>query len=474
MHAHLRDALAHEQKLEILTARREPAQNLLRTQNAEQRADHEAALFERNELDSQLAKIRLVAGNDLQITRLAEDRGPPRRGGARAGRPARDREDPPASFSTTAPSIGNNGCASPRNSASKNPTARRPGSSRCRAPTNPPRSMRPSGCRASIRRWSTTPATRCARSTTKIKELEGRESRLRRELDDLDHKGSAAPSPLLDALKSRGQKADALGRVIEVKAEAEPWWPLLESLLGIKRGAVLATDFKAAWDQARRLGHVEEPLVHPDELGALPKKPKPGTVAALFETDHELARSYLHHLYGDLIAVESAGQLDAHPRAFSKDGWLKDPPHRQHFQPSKEFTIGEEGLRRLRTLRQDELAEVQRGTGPPATAPARIGGRSSTAASNGRSTRATRRPAARGSATCRGCARNSPSSTRRFGCSPRRSARRWWKKLRVMEKTFHGVHRTHRPARNQPGEIRAGRSAAWTGWPGSRKKSARP
>jgi hypothetical protein len=193
----------------------------------------------------------------------------------------------------------------------------------------------------------------------KIKDLESRESRLTRELDDLDHKGSAAPSPLLDALKSRGQKADALGRVIEVKAEAEPWWPLLESLLGNKRSAVLATDFKAAWEQAKRIGHVEEPLVHPDELDDVPKSPKPGTVSDLFETKHDLAKAYLHHLYGDMIAVDSAAQLERHPRAFSKDGWLKDPPHRQHLQPSKEFTIGEEGMRRLRTAKQDELAEVK-------------------------------------------------------------------------------------------------------------------
>jgi hypothetical protein len=192
----------------------------------------------------------------------------------------------------------------------------------------------------------------------RIKDLESREARLRRELEDLDHKGSAAPSPLLDALKSRGQKADALGRVIEVKAEAEPWWPLLESLLGNKRSAVLAADFKAAWEQARRLGHIDEALVHPDELGTAPKNPKPGTVAAFFETKHDLASAWLHHLLGDVIAVESPAQLELHPRAFSKDGWFKDPPQRLHFQPAKEFTIGEEGLRRLRTLRQDELAEV--------------------------------------------------------------------------------------------------------------------
>ena len=356
LHAHLRDALAHEQKLEFLTARRGQLDQL-RTQNAEQRADHEAALLERNELDSQLAKIRLVAGNDLQITRLAEDRGK-RDEVARELDGLRETEKTARQFLHDRTQHWKQWLRLAQELGLEEPDSatawlkQMQGADESVALDAAARMPRIYQTLVNEARDALRPVD------DKIKELEGRESRLRRELDDLDHKGSAAPSPLLDALKSRGQKADALGRVIEVKAEAEPWWPLLESLLGIKRGAVLATDFKAAWDQARRLGHVEEPLVHPDELGALPKKPKPGTVAALFETDHELARSYLHHLYGDLVAVESAGQLEAHPRGFSKDGWLKDPPHRQHFQPSKEFTIGEEGLRRLRTLRQDELSEV--------------------------------------------------------------------------------------------------------------------
>jgi uncharacterized protein YPO0396 len=73
LHAHLHEALAHEQKLESLTDRRNQLE-VLRAQNSEQRADFEAAINERNELDSLLAAIRLVAGNDFQITRLAENR----------------------------------------------------------------------------------------------------------------------------------------------------------------------------------------------------------------------------------------------------------------------------------------------------------------------------------------------------------------------------------------------------------------
>ncbi|MCU0748572.1 MAG: hypothetical protein MUF13_03400 [Akkermansiaceae bacterium] len=325
LHAHLHEALAHEQRLESLTERRSQL-DVLRSQNSEQRADYEAAINERNELDSQLAAIRLVAGNDLQITRLAETR-------SRRDEVARDLD----------------GLKEIEKSARQFLHDR----------IQYWKQWLRLGKEFGLHELVNDAREQLRPVEDKIKDLESRESRLTRELDDLDHKGSAAPSPLLDALKSRGQKADALGRVIEVKAEAEPWWPLLESLLGNKRSAVLATDFKAAWEQAKRIGHVEEPLVHPDELDDVPKSPKPGTVSDLFETKHDLAKAYLHHLYGDMIAVDSAAQLERHPRAFSKDGWLKDPPHRQHLQPSKEFTIGEEGMRRLRTAKQDELAEVK-------------------------------------------------------------------------------------------------------------------
>ncbi len=357
LHAHLRDALAHEQKLEILTARANQRAKL-RADHAEDRARYDDALGERNELDAQLAKIRLVAGNDLQITRLAEDR-------ARREEVARELDVLQEMAKSARQFLHDRTqhwkqwlrlgqelrLGEPEQAADWLKLMQ--GADESAALDAAARMPRIYQSVVNEAREHLRPAEE------KIRELESRENRLRRELDDLDQKGSAAPSPLLDALKSRGQRAEALGRVIEVKAEAEPWWPLLESLLGVRRGAVLAEDFKAAWEQARRIGPMEAPLVHPDELGKAPKTASDGTVAALFETKNPLAKAYLHHLFGDLAAVETSAHLELHRRAFSKDGWLKDPPHREHFQPAREFTIGEEGLRRLRTLRQDELAEVK-------------------------------------------------------------------------------------------------------------------
>ncbi|GAA5123229.1 hypothetical protein JIN84_11110 [Luteolibacter yonseiensis] len=355
LHAHLRIALGHEQKLENLTSRQSDLETL-RYQNAESRTAHEEALAERNELDSQLAKIRLVAGNDLQITRLAEDRSR-RDDVARELDSLRETEKSARQFLHDRTQYWKQWLRLAKDFGLEEPE---PAGDWLRQMQGADESLALDTAAKMPRIYQAMvndARDRLRPIEEEIKVLEGRESRLRRELDDLDHKGSAAPSPLLDALKSRGQRADAFGRVIEVKAEAEPWWPLLESLLGNKRSAVLAEDFKAAWEQAKRLGHMDEPLVHPEEISKSDNN-KPGTVAAFFETEHTLAKAYLQHHFGDMMAVEKAGQLDSHARGFSKDGWLKDPPHRQHFQPAKEFTIGEEGLRRLRTMRQDELVEI--------------------------------------------------------------------------------------------------------------------
>jgi len=357
IHAHLHEALAHEQKLESLTDRRDQL-DVLRSQNSEQSADYEAAIRERNELESKLAKVELDAGGNSQIARLAELRrqrdevSQELDGLKEIEKSARQFLHDRIQYWKQWLRLGKEFGLHEPDSATEW-IRQMQGADETAALDAAARMPRIYQSMVNDARDQLRPVEE------KIKDLENRDSRLTRELDDLDHKGSAAPSPLLDTLKSRGQKADALGRVIEVKAEAEPWWPLLESLLGNKRGAILATDFKAAWEQAKRIGHVDEALVHPDELDSAPKSPKPGTVCDLFETKHELAKSYLHHLYGDMIAVDSAAQLERHPRAFSKDGWLKDPPHRQHLQPSKEFTIGEEGMRRLRTAKQDELTEVK-------------------------------------------------------------------------------------------------------------------
>lgn len=353
---HLRDALSHEERNEKLIACRSELEQL-REQHAEQGAEHEAAIVERNELESQLREIRLVAGNDSQIAALANQRGR-RDDVAReleqlrdAAKTARDylhergshwkqwlkmaealKIEIPQDAQTWLETMRGANEAAGLDAAEKMPRIFHTLDSEARDQLRPIRE--------------------------RLSELDARKSRLKRELDDLTHKGSSQASPLLDALKARGHKAEALARVIEVKSEAEAWWPLLETLLGADRQAVLVEDFAAAWNQARKIGHSSEALVHPDELAKENDVTK-GSVADFFETGNPLAARYLQQRYGDLIPVDKVSKLKSHARAISSDGWLKDPPLRIHLQASKDLTIGEEGRRRLRLRLEEDLVTLE-------------------------------------------------------------------------------------------------------------------
>ncbi len=192
----------------------------------------------------------------------------------------------------------------------------------------------------------------------RLAEYELRKAALHKDLAQL-REGQASPSPILNALLARGQKAVSLGRVVEVKPVAEKWWPLLESVLGHNRRAIIAEDFRAAWDQAQVTPNPNEPLIQPDEAAKISAKVEKGSLREMLETKHELAGKVLDQLLGDIIAVNKSSQLDKHPRALSLDGWLKDPPRRLRLMPERELTLGEEGLRRLRDMRESELRDTE-------------------------------------------------------------------------------------------------------------------
>lgn len=357
---HLRHALVHEEWLERLQKCRAEIQHL-RTETAEQRADYQAAISERDELERQLGKVRLTAGSDSQISRLAETR--------------QDRERVAKDLNDL-----NAAAKSARDYLHERTTCWKQWLGMAREleleqPENATEwlaAMRGADEAAGLDAVERMPriyhvlhsaATETLRPIVEERQqAEARGLRLRRELEDLEQKGSSLASPLLDALRSRGQKVDALGRVIEVRPEAEEWWPLLESLLGDELQALLPEDFLAAWDQARRLTQTNERLVQPDEVPTGIKATS-GSVASLFETKHPLAERFLAYRYGDLMTVDSVLKFTAYDRALSLDGWLKDPPLRIRLQPSRDFTIGEEGRRRRRARIEEEVAELDEHVG---------------------------------------------------------------------------------------------------------------
>lgn len=354
--AHLKEALAHEEALEKLeTTRRK--QREIQEENARLFQDREEAVTERNQLRIQLDEVRMVVGQDSQAARLKEDRD-------RLARVQEELKDLRQSRKTASEFLQTLamhwrdwlrhgaalGVETPADVDEELAIIR--GHDEAKGLDAVARLTRQGD--ELIREAS----DKLRQIDSEIRKAETRETELER---DLEHyrEGRSAPTPLLDALRAKGQKAVALGRSIEVKPEAEAWWPLLESLLVKDRQAILPEDFQAAWEEAHRTPSPAEPLINLAELRKQPADVRGGSLREYFEVKHPAASDYLDHLLGDVMPVEHLSGLDQHERALCKDGWLKDPPRRERLLPSKDLTLGEEGLRRMRQVREEELHAVR-------------------------------------------------------------------------------------------------------------------
>ncbi len=352
LYAHLADALRHEEALENLAARQAKLEER-RAEHAAQREAHDAARVERDDLRRRVEADRAALGD--QGARLAEHRARLRdlrkrlaglEGVATAAREVlRERVHRWEQWIWQAATLG---LETP--DAAGRELSLMKGADEARGLDAAGRLL---GVYHDLRGQA---EERLRPAQARVEELESRAVSLRRDLDQLQE-GQAAPAPLLHALKARGQRAVALGRVTEVKREADKWWPLIEAFLGRHRQAILPEDFKAAWKVALETPSPHEPLIQPDELGQA--QAKPGSLRDMVETRHPAAAQLLDHLLGDLMPVTKASQLDKHARALSLDGWLKDPPRRVKLVPEKELTLGEEGLRRMKELREADLKSLE-------------------------------------------------------------------------------------------------------------------
>jgi hypothetical protein len=204
-------------------------------------------------------------------------------------------------------------------------------------------------------------------------EIEAAEKRLRQlaaDLDSLGQKRMPGSFPAFEAIQAKlDGRAGQLGRLIEVKPEAERWWPALELFLGPNRWAILVSqsDYPEALEVLRRTppGRDPESLVNPSEATSprLPKDVRENSLATKGEVTHEIARPFVHHLLGDVLCVETAAELDRCPesRAITPEGISKQVPTRSRLKPAGEvpLTLGREGIQRMRQAREREQAETQ-------------------------------------------------------------------------------------------------------------------
>ena len=196
--------------------------------------------------------------------------------------------------------------------------------------------------------------------------------RLQQLTEDLAHlAGGRAPGsfPLFTALRSRlGDRVEQLGRFIEVKPEAERWWPVLESMLGSHRWALVVkdtTDYRTALEVLRATapGREVESLLNPAEIRASQKASIENSLLSKVEVNHPLARLHAGQLLGDVLCCETAAEMESSlaARAVTPDGLFKDAPLRQRLKAgaSVELTLGREGLERMRAAKHRDYNETR-------------------------------------------------------------------------------------------------------------------
>ncbi len=202
-----------------------------------------------------------------------------------------------------------------------------------------------------------------------IKTAKNALQQLAENLESLSKGQSPGAFPLFQAVRQKlGGRAEQLGRLVEVKPEAERWWPALELFLDRNRWAIVVNDsaeYRQALEVLRKTppGREPESLLNPGEARQLRGGAREGSLFSKVEVAHPIARPYVEHLLGDVLCVESIEELESADagRAITPEGILKQVPLRSRLKPadSVELTLGREGLERMRAAKQKEHNETR-------------------------------------------------------------------------------------------------------------------
>ncbi len=204
------------------------------------------------------------------------------------------------------------------------------------------------------------------------RQIEAAAAQLKQLAADLENlsRGQAPGSfPVFQTLRQKlGDRVEQLGRLIEVKPEAERWWPALELFLGRQRWVIVPADqatYREALDLLRRTppGREPEALLNPAELRQLRAGSRTDSLFAKVQVTHTLARNYVEHLLGEVQCVETVEELERSEsgRAITPEGIFKQAPLRRRLKPANavELTLGREGLERMRNAKEREQIEVR-------------------------------------------------------------------------------------------------------------------
>ena len=201
-----------------------------------------------------------------------------------------------------------------------------------------------------------------------VEQMDKRLVQLVADLENLGKGQTPGAFPLFQALRQKlGSRVEQLGRLIEVKPEAERWWPALELFLGRNRWVIVVenvADYRDVLAVLRRTppGREPESLLHPGEVRQLREAMGADTLFSKVEVTHPGARAYVEHLLGDVQCVATVDELEtsAAGRAITPEGIFKQAPLRRRLTPAESvpLTLGREGLKRMEASKHKEHAET--------------------------------------------------------------------------------------------------------------------
>ena len=212
--------------------------------------------------------------------------------------------------------------------------------------------------------------------------IEGRAEETKRKAVQLDAdvkrlvRGQATGSfPLLDELRRRLRPVpgsfgpEQLCTLVEIKEEAEPWRRAIELFLRNNRFAIVLDSER--FKISRRLIHEldfetrREPFIDPDEAVKMSARVLPGSLAEKLTAAHPVAESFIAHLLGNVMCVESIDDFPGKTRAITQDAILWQRPvltklgrsRRGTDDPFADFTpaLRGRGLEKLREQTEQQL-----------------------------------------------------------------------------------------------------------------------
>jgi len=202
-----------------------------------------------------------------------------------------------------------------------------------------------------------------------LAETETRQRQLAADLENLSRGQTPGAFPVFQALRQKlSHRVEQLGRLIEVKPEAEDWWPPLELFLGPNRWVIVVedpADYPEALEILRRTAPGREPefLLNPTEARNLRPQVRPDSLFSKVDVVPLVARSYVEQLLGNVRCVATAEELErcSEDQAITLEGLSKQAPLRRRLRSATalELTLGREGLERMRAVKLREQTEVR-------------------------------------------------------------------------------------------------------------------